>query len=124
MAEAARFQAARRARLDDAAVIGAHVVHGAWELTWPRYVERAAALACVLHESPAGRAIVEHSELREQLLAHAGFVVFEQVHSAGTMVAAAAARDAVRAARVGLAIDRRQAHASGHGRRTSCGATR
>jgi hypothetical protein len=115
--EPARLQAGRRPRLDDAAVVRAHVVDPAGEAAGRRDVERRAARAFVADEPPAGRSIVDHREAAQELLAagpgeDARLVGVEQVNGARAVMAAATAADAVGSRGVGLGVrdDRRERH--------------
>src|SRR5580692_151182 len=94
MSEAPSLQAGRGPRLDQTAVVGADVVDAARVKAWHRDVERAAPVARVRDETPAGRAIVEHREAPQDLLsvrpgAHARLVGVEQMNRARSVVAAA-----------------------------------
>src|SRR5580698_11091741 len=61
------FETTRRAGLDDAAVVGTHLVEEAGKAPRGRHVERGAPFAGVLHETPAGGPRVEDREPPEEL---------------------------------------------------------
>ncbi len=119
MAERSSFEAARRARLDDATVFGAELVHGTRILLGRRDIERAAPISGVLHETKPGRLRLERRINLEAHDAHSFVVFLEKMDRARPMMTTAATVDAVRSVRRGRSEDRRQTHASGHWIETS-----
>jgi hypothetical protein len=125
--ELPRFEAAGRPGLDDATVVGPHFVENAGESTGGPDVERRAALARVLDETPPGRTSVEDGEPAQKLGAsrvtkHPLLVGFEEVNRARPVMAASAARHAIGPVGIGGTFD--GSHAPmGQLARASAGAT-
>src|SRR5687767_10535642 len=102
MPEATRLEASGGSRLDDATVFGPYVVDRARIASGHGDVEARASIASVLHPPIARRLGVELGIDLEQALAHPRFVLFEEVHGARPVVAAATACDAVSPVRIGI----------------------
>ena len=100
-AKAACFQARGRACFDDAAVVGAVFVDGAWILTRHRDIEARTTLAAVIHETEERRPVIELGVKLESARAHALLVQFEEVDGARAVVTAPAARDTIASVRIG-----------------------
>src|SRR4051794_40088237 len=83
VAEPPRLETRGRARLDDAAVVRAVLVDRTRVSARRRYVETRATFSRVLHESEARRLRFEVGVEREEPLAHARLVAFEQMYGPG-----------------------------------------
>jgi hypothetical protein len=114
--ETTRLQTRGGTRLDDPTIVGTTLVDRAWITIGDRHIEARASISVIFHEPHEGRLRIELRVNREQALSEPRFVLLEEVHGARSVMAAAAARDAVasvgirEAAEVGRGVERRTRH--------------